>query len=162
MQRENQNHEKRDLPKRRSLRIGQILPRKSGSVRHSQFLVTRAVHPVPTVGRFPDFRVIATPRLLAFAMAQCGVTLRFTVTRSYRFFTCFPFTPCSANPQSSGTNHLRIQFTHIVTATSGKCNRIFPLEAVISRNPSAACPGLLPRQGAPASAGCRGRFHSPR
>ena len=123
MQRENQNHEKRDLPKRRSLRIGQILPRKSGSVRHSQFLVTRTFRPVPMVGRFPDFRVIATPRLLAFAMAQCGVTLRFTVTRSYRFFTCFPFTPCPARKAEQRHQPSIIQFYAIITEAVAKCNR---------------------------------------
>ena len=115
--------QKRDLPKRRSLRIGQILPRKSGSVRHSQFLVTRTFRPVPMVGRFPDFRVIATPRLLAFAMAHCGVTLRFTVTRSYRFFTCFPFTPCPARKAEQRHQPSIIQFYAIITEAVAKCNR---------------------------------------
>ena len=67
--------------------------------------MTRAFRPVPMTGRFPGFRVITAPRLLTFAMAFCGVALRFTVTRSYRTFTCFPFTPRYAFRAFGGTCH---------------------------------------------------------
>ena len=44
-----------------------------------------------TAGRFPGFRVIMHTAPSHFRNGICGATLRFTVTRSHRFCTCFPF-----------------------------------------------------------------------
>ena len=111
---------------------------RRGIFRRGQFLVTRAFRSVPMTGRFPGFRVITAPRLLTFAMALCGTILRFTVTRSYRICTCFPFTPRHPVCASGAPIMLRIQFFLIVARPPQNaiafCAHFLPLPVQIHKS----------------------------